>query len=120
MDRNTSNQLSPKKGLHSQHPKILFQWSRQNILDGIIWPGRQKMTDTLANIKDKSGNNVYFGDKFLAHMVRPSHEAGTLVTVVEDLSEENISCDRNFNVEDEKGNRIWNAYMVITGGTKKE
>jgi len=47
MDRNTSNQLSPKKGLHSQHPKILFQWSRQNILDGIIWPGRQKMTEII-------------------------------------------------------------------------
>ena len=78
------------------------------------------MKDTLANIKDKSGNSVYFGDKFLAYMVRPSHEVGTLVTVVEDLSEENISCDRNFDVEDGKGNRIWNAYMVITGGTRKD
>ena len=70
------------------------------------------------DIKDKSGQDVYFGDKFVAKMIQPSHEKGTVVTVVEDLSEENIACDRNYDVEDEQGNRLWNAYMVIRNSNK--
>lgn len=71
-----------------------------------------------ANIKDKDGNDVFFGDKFLAKMIEPSYEKGTIVTVIEDLSAENIECDRNFDVKDYDGNRIWNAYMVIANGKK--
>lgn len=70
------------------------------------------------DIKDKNGNTVYFGDKFIAQMVEPSYAKGTLVTVVKDLSDENIACDRNYDLEDEKGDRLWNAYMVITNGVK--
>jgi len=68
---------------------------------------------TKPNITDKNNNEVNFGDKYLATMITPSTEKGTVVTVVIDLSKENIDCDRNFNVEDDEGNRIWNAYMVI-------
>jgi len=68
---------------------------------------------TIPNITDKNNNEVNFGDKYLATMITPSTEKGTVVTVVIDLSKENIDCDRNFNVEDDEGNRIWNAYMVI-------
>jgi len=70
------------------------------------------------NIKDKNGNDVYFGDRFVAKMITPSQEKGTVVTVVEDLSPENIDCDRNYDVEDENGDRLWNAYMVIANGDK--
>jgi hypothetical protein len=70
------------------------------------------------NIQDKNGNDVFIGDKFIATMISPSHEKGTLVTVVEDLSEENIACDRNYDLEDEQGNRLWNAYVVIVNGEK--
>ena len=70
------------------------------------------------DIKDRNGNEVYFGDKFIAKMITPSFEKGTLVTVVEDMSKENIDCDRNYDVEDSQGNRLWNAYMVITNGDK--
>jgi hypothetical protein len=73
---------------------------------------------TEIDIKDKNGNSVYFGDKFLAKMIESSSENGTVVTVVEDLSEENISCGRNYDVEDFNGNRLWNAYMVISNGAK--
>ncbi|GAG03213.1 unnamed protein product [marine sediment metagenome] len=71
------------------------------------------------DIKDKSGNDVFFGDKFIAHIIKPSFKKGTIVKVVEDTSEENIACGRNYDVEDEYGNRLWNAYMVITGGKKQ-
>jgi len=71
-----------------------------------------------ANITDRNDETVYFGDKFMAHMITPSIFPGTVVTVVKDISSENLDCDRNFDVEDEKGNRIWNAYMVIKNGTK--
>lgn len=70
------------------------------------------------DIKDKNGNEVYFGDKFLAKMIEPSFEKGTIVTVVEDSSEENMACGRNYDLEDEQGNRLWNAYMVIVNGEK--
>ena len=66
-----------------------------------------------ANIKDSNRNDVYFGDTFWAYMMRPSAVPPTKVTVVKDESEENLECDRNFDVEDEKGNRLWNAYMII-------
>lgn len=70
------------------------------------------------DIKDKEGNEVYFGDRFLAKMVEPSFEKGTIVTVIEDLSEENVACGRNYDLEDIDGNRLWNAYMVIVNGIK--
>ena len=66
------------------------------------------------DIKDKNENDVFFGDKFLIKTVNSE----TVVTVVKDLSPENIECDRNYDVEDEEGNRIWNAYMVIRGREK--
>ena len=75
---------------------------------------------TLPNIKDKLGRQVHFGDKFLAKMMTPSFEKGTLVTVVEDVSKENLDCERNYDVEDAEGNRLWNAYMVIRNGVKLE
>ena len=68
------------------------------------------------DIKDKDYNNVYFGDKFLAHMIIPSFQPGTIVTVVKDESKENLSSGRNYDVEDRDGNRIWNAYLVIRHG----
>ena len=68
-----------------------------------------------ANITDAFGKDVNFGDKFDAYMIRPSLLPPTKVTVVKDVSKENLDCDRNFDVEDAKGNRIWNAYMVIKG-----
>ena len=70
------------------------------------------------NIKDKEVNRVYFGDRFLAKMIEPSFEKGTVVTVVEDLNEENLDCGRNYDLEDIDGNRLWNAYMVIVNGIK--
>ena len=66
-----------------------------------------------ANIKDSDGNVVYFGDTFWAYIMRPSAVAPTKVTVVKDESAENLECGWNFDVEDKKGNRLWNAYMVI-------
>lgn len=66
-----------------------------------------------ANIKDSYGNDVYFGDTFWAYMMRPSAVAPTKVIVVKDESEENLECGRNYDVEDEKGRRLWNAYMII-------
>jgi hypothetical protein len=65
----------------------------------------------VANIKDANGNKVYFGDEFIA-----SH-GNTKVKVVEDTSPENIGIGRNYDVEDDEGNRIWNAYMVIAKST---
>ncbi len=70
------------------------------------------------DIKDKKGNDVFIGDRFLAKMITPSNENGTLVTVVKDESEENLRCGRNYDVEDKEGNRLWNAYMVIINEEK--
>ena len=58
------------------------------------------------NINDKNDNPVYVGDVFDVNGI-------TKVKVVKDLSKENIECDRDFDVEDEEGNRIWNAYIII-------
>ena len=66
-----------------------------------------------ANIKDSDGRDVYFGDTFWAYMMIPSSSPPTLDTVVKDGSVENIECGRNFDVENQEGKRIWNAYMVI-------
>jgi len=74
---------------------------------------KKEIREEKANIKDSYGNDVYFGDTFWAYMMRPSAVLPTKVTVVKDESEENLECDRNFDVEDEKGNRLWNAYMII-------
>jgi len=68
------------------------------------------------NITDKNDNPVYVGDVFEARMIEPSFEIPTRVKVVKDISPENLECDRDFDVEDEKGNRIWNAYMIIKNG----
>ena len=38
-----------------------------------------------ANITDSNGNDVYFGDEFIAQMVVPSVWPGTRVKVVEDV-----------------------------------
>ena len=70
------------------------------------------------NITDKNNNPVYVGDMFEARMIEPSFEKPTLVRVVKDLSPENIEFDRDFDVEDELGNRLWNAYMIIKNSTK--
>jgi len=70
------------------------------------------------NINDSNGDPVFVGDVFEAHMIRPSFVKPTLVTVVKDISEENTSFDRDYDVEDADGNRLWNAYMVIKNGTK--
>jgi hypothetical protein len=69
------------------------------------------MTDEEANIKDKNGNKVFFGDKFRL-------ATGRIVTVVKDTSPENLDCDRNYDVEDDEGDRVWNAYIVIAHGEK--
>ena len=74
---------------------------------------KNTMKTEKANVKDSDGNDVYFGDTFWAYMMRPSAVAPTKVTVVKDESRENIECDRNYDVEDDKGNRIWNAYTII-------
>ena len=66
-----------------------------------------------ANITDAFGKDVFFGDMFDAYIMRPSMSEPTKVTVVKDVSKENLDCDRNFNVEDKNGDRVWNAYMVI-------
>ena len=70
------------------------------------------------DITDKNGDTVSFGDRFIAYIIQPSLVPGTLVTVIEDTSPENIECDRNYDVEDEQGNRLWNAYTVIKNGVK--
>ena len=72
-----------------------------------------------ANIKDAYGNDVYFGDIFDAYIMTPSLVPPTKVKVVKDESVENLAIDRDFDVEDEKGDRIWNAYMVIKGNDYK-
>lgn len=72
-----------------------------------------------ANITDAYGNEVFFGDEFDAYMIKPSLVAPTKVRVVLDESEENLSFDRNYDVEDKNGNRLWNAYMVIKGNDYK-
>ena len=68
------------------------------------------------NITDKNNNLVYEGDVFEARMIEPSFETPTKVSVVKDLSKENLECGRDFDVEDKDGNRLWNAYMVIKNG----
>lgn len=68
------------------------------------------------NITDKNNNPVYVGDIFEAKIIEPSFETPTRVKVIKDISQENIDCDRDFDVEDDKGNRIWNAYMIIKNG----
>lgn len=70
------------------------------------------------NITDKNNNPVYEGAYFLVRMVEPSFSKPTLVKVVKDISQENMEFDRDFDVEDSDGNRIWNAYMVIKCGEK--
>ena len=70
------------------------------------------------NITDKNNSPVYVGDEFLAKMIEPSIQMPTRVKVVKDTSPENLECDRNYDVEDDKGRRIWNAYMVIKNGVK--
>ena len=72
-----------------------------------------------ANIKDAYGKNVYFGNTFDAYIMTPSLVPPTKVKVVKDESVENLTCGRNFDVEDETGCRIWNAYMVIKGNDYK-
>ena len=72
----------------------------------------------LIDIKDKNGNYVFFGDKFIAKMIEPSPEKGTLVTIVKNESPENLECGRNYDVEDKNGDRLWNAYMVIRNQVK--
>lgn len=65
------------------------------------------------NIKDKNNQDVFIGDRFMVE--------GTpkrMVTVVDDFSEENMECDRDYDVEDKDGDRVWNAYMVIVNGVK--
>lgn len=69
-------------------------------------------------ITDKNNNPVYVGDEFLVRMIEPSVQKPTKVRVVKDTSPENIECGRNYDVEDDKGNRLWNAYMVIKNGVK--
>jgi len=71
-----------------------------------------------ANITDKDGNHIYFGDTFWAYIMQPSASEPVKVTVVEDRSQNNLDCDRNFDVEDGNGKRIWNAYMVISNGER--
>lgn len=66
------------------------------------------------NITDKNNNPVYEGDEF--NVSTPSDFLGTRVRVVKDISAENVACDRDFDVEDSEGNRIWNAYIVIKNG----
>jgi hypothetical protein len=70
------------------------------------------------NITDKNSNPVYEGDVFNAYMIRPSNLPPTKVTVVKDISSENLELDRDYDVEDSEGNRIWNAYIVIKNGEK--
>ncbi len=75
------------------------------------------MTDKYQiNITDKNNNPVFVGDEFKARMIEPSFETPTIVKVVKDISDENLACDRDFDVEDIQGNRLWNAYMVIKNG----
>jgi len=68
------------------------------------------------NITDKNNNPVYIGDIFNAYMIFPSLVPPTKVKVVKDISPENMEFDRDFDVEDSDGNRLWNAYMVIKNG----
>lgn len=71
------------------------------------------------DIRDVNESEVFFGDKFIAKIIRPSLVRGTLVTVVEDVSDENLDCGRNYDLEDQDGNRLWNAWTVIRGGEKQ-
>ncbi len=68
------------------------------------------------NINDKNNNPVYEGDVFEAYIITPSTFPSTRVKVIKDISFENRECDRDFDVEDNEGNRLWNAYMVIRNG----
>ena len=70
------------------------------------------------NTKDKNGDKIYVGDEFWAYIVEPTFYPPTRVTVVWDDSVENMKFERNYDVEDEKGNRIWNAYMVLAHGDR--
>lgn len=65
------------------------------------------------NITDKEGKSVYVGDKFWAYIVSPTLSKPTEVTVISDTTEENLSFNRDYEVEDNEGNKLWNAYMVI-------
>lgn len=71
----------------------------------------------LVNITDREGNQVFVGDKFEARMT-PSQLTPDVVTVVKDITPENLECDRDFDVEDSEGNRLWNAYMVIKNNNR--
>jgi len=72
------------------------------------------------NMTDKNNNAVYEGDVFYANLISPSLFPATKVSVVKDVSTENLNIDRDFDVEDEDGNRIWNAYMVIKYGERNK
>ena len=74
---------------------------------------------TMIDIKDVNGDDVFYGDKFMAYMVRPSHEKGTIVTVVPYIHNEELNeVEEKYDVEDSEGNRLWNSYMVIRNGEK--
>lgn len=76
------------------------------------------MSMKIVNIRDKDGNAIKEGDEFWAYMIRPSFMPPTKVKVVVDTSPENIECGRDYDVESKKGDRSWNAYMVLSSGDR--